>query len=159
MLHTAIVYHYSIKSKAWRRCLSTHALGISLEWRGYVPLFFRVWPSSTIYKNETVCYGKVIWHPWIGPGFGRSPVGCPAQSLLSSLPSQAEFHASLGYPLRGWNFTPPFPRHGRATNTRGGGWRRGSRRARTVASGARRRRVWSLRATTNGLKATLNGRS
>ena len=122
-----------------------HKVGIA----GICPRFPELWSSSSIYKDGTICYGKVIWHPRIGLRCGLGSVGYPARSLLSSLPSQAEFHASLGYPLRGWNFTPPFPRHGRATNTRGGGWRRGSRRARTVASGARRRRLWSLRATTN----------
>ena len=73
----------------------------------------------------------------------------PIPAIIFTIPSGISRLPWVSSPWL-WNFTPPFPRHGRATNTRGGGWRRGSRRARTVASGARRRRVWSLRATTNG---------
>lgn len=85
--------------------------------------------------------------PWIWAQSGW--MSRPIPAIIFTIPSGISRLPWVSSPWL-WNFTPPFPRHGRATNTRGGGWRRGSRRARTVASGARRRRLWSLRATTNG---------
>ena len=84
--------------------------------------------------------------PWIWAQSGW--MSRPIPAIIFTIPSGISRLPWVSSPWL-WNFTPPFPRHGRATNTRGGGWRRGSRRARTVASGARRRRLWSLRAMPN----------